>query len=64
MPEGKQLQAVDQVMPNEYAKSMLTTPTATPPGSFAQLVPSDRGPVAKQESVPNADSCVNPSGAR
>lgn len=60
LDKGKQPQA----MPNEYAQSMLTTPAATPPGSFSQLVPSDREPITKQESAPNADSCVDPSGAR
>jgi hypothetical protein len=32
---------VDQVMSNEHARSMPTTPATTPPGSFAQLVPPD-----------------------
>ena len=45
-------------------KSMLTTPATTLPGSFAQLVPSDREPITKQESAPDADSCVNLSGAQ
>jgi hypothetical protein len=62
--KGKQPQAVDQAMPNEYAQSMLTTPAATPPGIFAQLVPSDREPITKQEPAPNADSSANPSRAR
>jgi hypothetical protein len=39
--KGKQPQVVNQVISNEHARSMPTTPATTPPSSFAQLVPPD-----------------------
>ena len=49
--KGKQPQVVDQVMSNEHARSMPTTPATTPPGSFAQLVPPDSGRITNARVI-------------